>query len=70
MTLTERIEQLVQQHGSLRKAGRVVGLTGQYLYRLQSGEKTSPSEAALRKLGLRRVVSYVMRPSTNRSKSR
>lgn len=57
--LQERIAELVLKHGSLRKAGRVVRLTGQYLYRLQAGEKTNPSDAVLKKLGLRRVVYFV-----------
>lgn len=61
VSIDQHIAQLVAKHGSLRKVGRVVGLTGQYLYRLQVGEKTNPSEAALRKLGLRRVISYVRR---------
>jgi hypothetical protein len=61
VSIDQRIADLVKRHGSLRKAGRVVGLTGQYLYRLQVGEKTNPSEAVLRKLGLRRVVAYVLR---------
>lgn len=70
MSLEDRIAELVKQHGSLRKAGRVVGLTGQYLYRLQSGEKTNPSEAVLRKLGLRRVISYLPRASRKVSDGR
>lgn len=65
--IDQRISALVKQHGSLRKAGRVVGLTGQYLYRLQVGEKKNPSEAVLRKLGLRRVISYVLQ---NRASTR
>lgn len=61
VSIDQCIADLVAQHGSLRKAGRVVGLTGQYLYRLQAGEKKNPSEATLRKLGLRQVISYVRR---------
>jgi len=59
MTLSERIGQLVEQHGSLRAAARDVGLDWAYLHRLRSGEKTNPSPETLRKLGLRRVISYV-----------
>lgn len=68
VSIDQCIADLVARHGSLRKAGRVVGLTGQYLYRLQTGEKTNPSAAVLKKLGLRRVVSYV-RLATNRTRS-
>lgn len=68
VSLDQRIAHLVAQHGSLRKAGRVVGLTGQYLYRLQSGEKTNPSATVLRKLGLRRVVVYVRLTANDPSK--
>lgn len=66
--LQVRVDELVLKHGSLRKAGRVVGLTGQYLYRLQVGEKKHPSDAALKKLGLRRVVYYVRLNATERGK--
>lgn len=59
ISIGQRIADLVAQHGSLRKAGRVVGLTGQYLYRLQVGEKKEPSAATLKKLGLKRVVTYM-----------
>lgn len=61
ISIDQRIADLVAQHGSLRKAGRVVGLTGQYLYRLQVGEKKAPSADTLRKLGLKRIVTYIRR---------
>jgi hypothetical protein len=61
ISIDQRIADLVARHGSLRKAGRIVGLTGQYLYRLQVGEKTNPSDEVLRKLGLRRNITYSMR---------
>ena len=32
---------------------------GAYLHRLANGSKTSPSEDVIKKLGLRRIVSYV-----------
>lgn len=58
MTLQERIEQLVAQHGSLRAASRVTEIHVSYLCRLRSGEVANPSKDKLRRLGLRRVVSY------------
>jgi hypothetical protein len=61
MTLQERIDQLVAQHGSLRAVARVTEIDAGYLSRLRSGEKTEPQEAKLRRLGLRRVVSYELR---------
>lgn len=67
--LRARIQELAKQHGSLRAAGRVLEIDHAYLHRLQQGEKTEPSEEVLRKLGLRRIVSYVMRTSTNGSKN-
>lgn len=67
VSIDQRIADLVAQHGSLRKAGRVVKLTGQYLYRLQAGEKTNPSETVLRKLGLRRVITYVRRVDSGKA---
>lgn len=58
MTLKERIDQLVRQHGSLRAAARVTAIDPSYLSRLRSGEKAHPEKDTLRRLGLRRVVSY------------
>jgi hypothetical protein len=58
MTLQERIEQLVERHGSLRAAARVTEIDASYLSRLRSGEKANPEKAKLRRLGVRRVVTY------------
>lgn len=64
MTLVERIEQLVQQHGSLRAVGRVTEIDPGYLSRLRAGEKVNPEKDKLQRLGLRRVVSYeLLRPN-------
>lgn len=64
VTLAERIEQLVAQHGSLRAVGRVTGIDPGYLSRLRSGEKARPEKDKLRRLGLRRVVVYeLLRPN-------
>lgn len=65
MTLTERIEQLVAQHGSLRAVSRVTEIDAGYLSRLRSGEKVNPEKDKLRRLGLRRVVSYEMLKTPN-----
>lgn len=56
--LAARVDWLVERHGSLRAAARVVGVNYAYLHRLRTGEKTEPTAAVLRKLGLRRVVTY------------
>lgn len=58
MTLQDRIEELVNRHGSLRNASLVTKIDAGYLSRLRSGEKTNPGADKLRKLGLKRVVSY------------
>lgn len=58
MTLQERIDQLVTQHGSLQAVSRVLRIDVGYLSRLRSGEKSRPGDDTLRSLGLRRVVSY------------
>ena len=60
MTLQERINELVVQHGSLRAVARVTEFDVSYLSRLRSGEKANPEKVMLRRLGLRRVVSYEM----------
>lgn len=58
MTLAERIEELVQQHGSLRAAARAVQMDVGYLWRLRDGEKAKPGAIVLRRLGLKKVVTY------------
>lgn len=65
MTLQERIDQLVTQHGSLRAVSRVTGIDAGYLSRLRSGEKVNPEKDKLRRLGLRRVVNYEMLKTPN-----
>lgn len=57
--VTYAIGQLIHRHGSLRAAARVMEISPAYLSRLFSGEKKDPSDAILRKLGLRRVITYV-----------
>lgn len=58
MTLQERIDQLTARHGTLRAAARVVQIDASYLSRLRHGEKENPTDDVLRRLGVRRVVSY------------
>ena len=58
MTLGERIDELVAQHGSLRALARVMEYSPAYICRLRRGITKNPGDAVLRKLGLRRVVSY------------
>ena len=59
--LRARIQALAKQHGSLRAAARVLEIDAGYLSRLQGGLKVEPSEEVLRKLGLRRIVTYIVR---------
>jgi hypothetical protein len=58
MTLQERIDQLVAQHGSLRALARVMECSPPYICRLRSGVTKNPGPAVLRKLGLKRVTTY------------
>lgn len=65
MTLAERVEQLTKQHGSLRAAARAIEIDAGYLSRLASGEKAHPSDAYLRRMGLKRITDYVLRERQN-----
>lgn len=56
----EQIGQLIHRHGSLRKCARVLEISPAYLSRLFRGEKDEPSEKLLRKMGLRKIISYVL----------
>lgn len=57
MTIQDRINELVAQHGSLRELARVTEIDVGYLSRLRAGEKVNPEKEKLRRLGLRRIVS-------------
>jgi hypothetical protein len=58
MSLQERVAELVAKHGSVRAAALVLGINYVYLFRLGSGKQSNPGAALLKKLGLRKVVSY------------
>jgi len=58
MTLQDRIDELVAQHGSLRAVARVTEIDVGYLSRLRTGQKANPEKDKLRRLGLRRVVTF------------
>jgi hypothetical protein len=58
MTLAERIAELAEQHGGLRAAARVLGYDPGYLSRLADGTKSEPGKTLLRRMGLRKIVTY------------
>ncbi len=58
-TVSRRIEELAAQYGSVTEVANRLGVNAIYLHRLANGSKTSPSEDVIKKLGLRRIVSYV-----------
>jgi hypothetical protein len=59
MTLTERVQELVKEHGGLRKAAYAINIEPGYLCKLGKGEVRSPSELTLRRMGLVRIVNYI-----------
>ena len=61
ITIKERIDELCEKHGSLRKAAKAVDVDFGYLSGLRSGEKNNPSEKILSKLGLKKEVYYVIK---------
>lgn len=56
--LRRRIAEIAAQHGSVRAAARVLEMDHVYLWRLMVGQKRNPQPALLRKLGIRRVVTF------------
>lgn len=58
ITLPSRIRELIEQHGSLRAATRVLMVDAGYLCRLNSGDKTTPDDLLLKRMGMRRVITY------------
>lgn len=61
VTLAKRVDELVEKHGSLRNAAKVLGTDAGYLSRIRSGQKTGASAQLLRRMGLRKVVTYEYR---------
>ena len=60
-TMYWRVRDLIAKHGSLRAAARAVRVDAAYLKRLGTGERVWPSEAVLKRIGLKRTVSYTER---------
>jgi hypothetical protein len=58
ITISQRGKELIERHGGLRAAARVLEVDASYLSRLKSGEKDDPSDSMVRKLGLQRTVIY------------
>lgn len=56
--LQNRALELIEAHGSVRAAAAEIEVDYTYLYRLSRGERKDPSDEVLRKLRLRRIVSY------------
>jgi hypothetical protein len=56
--LRARVEAIVKHYGGVRPAGRALRINYAYLSRLRTGEKSNPTAATLRKLGLRKLISY------------
>jgi hypothetical protein len=58
VSLAHRIEELAEQHGSLRAAASALDVDVGYLSRLRSGLKDAPSDELLSRLGLERFTEY------------
>lgn len=57
ITLEQRIGELRREYGTVKAAAKALGLTDSALNHLQHGNRQGSPET-LRKLGLRRVVTY------------
>lgn len=60
VTIKERIDELCKTHGSLRKVAKSIDVDLGYLSGLRSGIKTNPSDIVIAKLGLKKIVTYVV----------
>lgn len=56
--LQAAVKALIARHGGTRIAARALGVNYAYLSRLSTGQKSNPTDATLRKLGLKKVVTY------------
>jgi hypothetical protein len=61
--LRRRVRDIVMAHGGLRAASRETGIYYWDLWRLAKGWEDWPDTKVLRRLGLRRVVTYELLPS-------
>ena len=59
--LAALVRKRLRQYDSLRDAGQKLGMCHVYLHRLATGEKTNPSDDALRKLGIERTIRVTYR---------
>ena len=64
IALSSRIIELESQYGGLRAAARALNCDAAYLLRLRDKKKSNPSATMLRKLGLKKVVTYVQTAHT------
>ena len=58
-TLHAALYRLTEIHGSQTEAAQQCGIEKSYFSRLLSGEKEWPSDEVLRRMGLKRIVTYV-----------
>ena len=58
MKVSERVNELVNYFGGLRRLARAYNMDVSYLSRLWSGEKSNPGPTVLKKLGLVKIVDY------------
>lgn len=55
ITASQRVAELVAEHGSLRKAGAAVGIDHAFLWKISNGQKLAKGDT-LARLGLRETV--------------
>ncbi len=55
----DRTKALIKRHGGTRAASRALKIDPSYVSRLSSGEKKSPNDRILKRLGLVRMIAYV-----------
>lgn len=65
--LQERIAEAIEKHGSIRAAAAVLKVDHTYLYRLERGEVNNPGSDLLRRLKLKRVITYVDNPRKHKN---
>lgn len=57
-SLREHIEARIKEVGSLTALARVSGISVDYLGHMRAGRKTNPGNDLLKRLGIRRVVTF------------